>query len=81
MNVLEKYSDKQLEEELRKRNTPPEQIEDVDLTKLRTQAKNYLDFLYENNCEPKDTSYLMYEEVMKTFYGPDIFKWIIQRIP
>lgn len=78
MSELNKYSIKQLEEELHKRKGPPEplELEEVVLTKLRAQAKDYLYYLYENNRESKDARHYMFEEVMKTLYGPDIFYWI-----
>jgi hypothetical protein len=78
MTELEKYSDEQLEEELNRRNAPPKQLEDedVDLTKLRSITEEFLGYLHVNNREIKDGTHYIYEEVMKTLYGPDIFYWI-----
>ena len=82
MSELDNYSIEQLEKELHRRKGPPEplELEEVDLTKLRAQAKDYLDYLHEKKYESKDARYYMFEGVMKTLYGPDIFDWINERL-
>ena len=76
MKDLSGFSDDELQAELNRRNAPPDQLEEVDLTSLRAEAKNYIDTLHETGRQPKDSDHYMFENVMKTLYGPDIFDWI-----
>jgi len=76
MTDLSKVSDHDLEEEIKRRAGIPEQLFDVDLTSLRTITKEYMNSLYSDNRPPKDAEHYIFETVMKTLYGENIFKWI-----
>lgn len=78
-DVLQNYTDEQLEDELKRRQTtPPDPLpsEDVKIYRLFTLASEYLESIAKVGRPPKDSEHFMFEEVMKTFYGGAIFKWI-----
>jgi len=77
-SLLKKFTDDELKEELERRNEPPEQIEDPDLTNLKLEANNYLVAIRDQRI-PKDGEHFLFENLMKTLYGPDIFDWIRPR--
>lgn len=76
--VLQNYTDEQLEKELELRNYPPDAkaSEDVNISNLRTQAEEYIENVHKQGCPPKDAEHFIFEAVMTTFYGNDIWSWI-----
>jgi len=76
-DLFKDFSDEQLEKELEKRKKPKIlNSEDINLSGLRKKAEEYVDSLFKNGHPPKDAEQYMFEEVMRTFYGKDIFLWI-----
>jgi len=75
-------SDEELQVELDRRSAPPEQLasEDIDMSILSKQASEFLDSLHKNKCPPKGAEHYMFEGVMTTFYGPNIWDWINKRM-
>jgi hypothetical protein len=74
------FSDEDLEEELKRRkqvrSTLPEESGDPDwepvLQMCRGQVQEVIDGKYH---EDNDFDHCLFEEVMKTVYGPDFFNW------
>ena len=77
-SFLEKYTDEDLEEELERRRSPPDPLasEDINISNLRTHAENYIKYIHEIGCSTKDAEHLIFEVVMTTFYGKDIWPWL-----
>lgn len=82
MGKFDEISDEELQEELDRRSAPPDQLasEDINISSLSKQASEFLDSLQKNGCSPKDAEHYMFEGVMTTFYGPDIWDWINKRM-
>jgi hypothetical protein len=78
-SLLGKFTDDELEEELERRNKPPKQLEEPDFTNLKQEADNYLIGVRDQRI-PKDGEHYLFETLMKTLYGPDIFHWINPRM-
>jgi len=76
ISILNKFTDEELEEELARRREPPKPVEHPNLGDLKAVAQEYLDDIKENGRPSKDSKNYIFESVMKTFYGPDIFSWI-----
>jgi hypothetical protein len=55
-----------------KKNTP-KLIEEPDLSSLQEMATNTVEYMNETGCYEKDIEQYMFESVMTTFYGKDIF--------
>lgn len=80
-SILHQLSDKDLEEELKRREAKkslPYSLpsEDLNISKIRNLAADYLQSIVKRGKPPKDSENYIFEEVMKTFYGDDIFNWI-----
>jgi len=78
-SLLGKFSDDELKEELERRNEVPDQLEVVDFTNLKLEVRNYLIAIRDGRI-PKDGEHYLFENLMKTLYGPDIFNWIRPRL-
>lgn len=78
-SLLGKYTDDELKEELERRNEVPDQLEVVDFTNLKLEVRNYLIAIRDGRI-PKDGEHYLFENLMKTLYGPDIFNWIRPRL-
>jgi hypothetical protein len=78
LTLLNKFTDEELEEELQRRKDPPDPLasEDVNISNLRTHVENYIKYIHEQGCPPKDAEHFMFEAVMTTFYGNDIWSWL-----
>jgi len=78
VSLLKKFTDEELEDELKKRKDVPYPLasEDVNIAKLSTQAREYLDDIHKHGRPSKDAEHYMFETVMITFYGSDVFDWI-----
>jgi hypothetical protein len=76
--LLNRFTDEELEEELKRRKSLPKILssENINLARLRKQANEYIVSIEEDGKPPKDAERYIFEEVMKTFYGSEIFKWI-----
>lgn len=58
----------------------PEQIESPDMSGLKELCKEYMDFLFSDAWyEDNDYKEYIFEKVIETFYGRDIFKEINKR--
>ena len=75
-SMLNKFTDEELEDELARRREPPLSLKDPNLGDLKSEAQQYLYDIKENGRPSKDAKQFIFECVMKTFYGPDIFSWI-----
>ena len=61
----------------------PKPLESIDFKRITDDAKDYIDNLAKKDgChhEDCDCEHYMFENVMKTVYGKDIFKWINKRL-
>lgn len=78
MKGLSEFSIEELEAEIKKRNEPPDPIasKHINLTKLQKQAAEYLQQIKEKGYTDDDSEHFIFEAVMETFYGTDIWKWI-----
>ena len=78
LTLLGKFTDEELEEELERRKSPPCPLssENVNINNLRKHAKEYLDTVYKHGRPPKDAEHFMFEAIMTTFYGNDIWAWL-----
>lgn len=75
---LKTYDTEELEKELERRkrlNNKPEMIEIFDFTSLKKMVADIIDEIANDEYREDNKQYI-YEEVMKTFYGPGIFEWI-----
>ena len=77
-HLLTKFTDDELKEEIERRNEVPKQFEEPDFTNLKQEAYNYLIAIRDGRI-PKDGEHFLFENLMKTLYGPDIFDWIRPR--
>lgn len=57
----------------------PEFNEDADTNDLKEQLDNYIKRVSEGN-QDEDDRYYIYETVMNTFYGDNIFQWINSKL-
>lgn len=80
---LERYSNAELEEELRfrkiqeeEKKKKPQQFEILDLTPLRTILRDYIDEATENNYVSDDFEHNIFETAMNVFYGVDVWDYI-----
>jgi len=61
----------------------PQPLENIDFKNVIRDAKNYIEELAKEdgyNHESCDCEHFMYETVMKTVYGNNIFKWINKKL-
>ena len=77
-SLLGKFTDDELEEELERRKEPPDPLPPSNdaLVILHRLARSYLTSISDNGRPSKDAEHFIFETVMKTLYGPDIFDWI-----
>lgn len=77
MNTLLKWTDAELEAELQRRKKEredaPPPLKDIDWAKVLKLADVVKD--RQRGCRREDDAQYMYEEVMKTVYGPLYFDW------
>lgn len=63
----------------------PKQLQDVDLTQLRVDAQEYLDFIDNDEEYHEDGldnyQQAVFERVMTTLYGREVWNWINNRQP
>lgn len=79
---INKLSTEDLEAELKKRkekdilDSIPKPLNDINIDAIKNIAKEELEYLTKNGKNSKDIDHFMYETVMKTVYGNDIFNYI-----
>ena len=78
ISMLNKFTDEELEEELKRRKFVPKHLplKEVNVSLLYEQVKAYIDSIHQNGYPEKDAEHFIFETTMKIFYGPDIYKWI-----
>jgi hypothetical protein len=80
-NPLEHYTDEELKAELDQRQAPPDPLasEDVNISELAKQASEYIEDVQRDGCPSKDAEHFIFESVMETFYGKDVWNWLNKR--
>ena len=82
--MLENFTDTQLEQELSRRKREkaekPRQLIDVDLTALRAACQASIDSLADHGYDDDDSETYISEAAMTTIFGPDVFKWMRERM-
>lgn len=79
---INKLSTEDLEAELKKRkekdilDSIPKPLNDINIDAIKNIAKEELEYLTKNGENSKDIDNFMYETVMKTVYGNDVFNYI-----
>jgi hypothetical protein len=78
LTLLEKFTDEELEEEIERRKSPPWPVAShlVNISNIRDHAAQYLNCIYKTGRPPTDGEHFMFESVMTTFYGNDVWTWI-----
>lgn len=60
----------------------PDIVENPDCSVLESMAKDYIKSISDGSyLEDNDDSQYIFEEVIKTFYGPTIFDWVNKNTP
>jgi hypothetical protein len=78
---LEQLSDEQLEAELarraeaKKQAAIPKPLDNIDWVPLTNYVVTSVKEVANGDGEPKDFEHWLFEMVMETIYGPDIWKW------
>jgi hypothetical protein len=80
-NLLARFSDEELEEELKlreARKTIPHPLpqNEVNLTILNNTIAEHLLSIANNGYGIRDGEHYIYEETLKALYGKDVFSWI-----
>lgn len=77
-SLLKKFTDDELENELKRRRQAPDPLEseDVNISNIRKHAKEYIESVHKTGRPPKDAEHFIFESVMATFYGNDIWSWL-----
>ena len=80
MKDIGEFSTEELQEEITRRKSPkvtrPAFVDDPNLINLCAYIDNMVGMWADSGeCDSDDTHYI-FEETMKTLYGPDFFKWM-----
>jgi hypothetical protein len=78
MNIND-HTEEELKAELAKREkekSKPKPIENIDFSNIKNMAIEEIDHIIKHGENSKDIQQYMYEAVMNTVYGQDIFKFI-----
>jgi len=60
----------------------PDMVEHPDCSVLESMAEDYIKGIVDGSYqEDSDDSQYIFEEVIKTFYGPEIFDWVNDNTP
>ena len=84
IEALEKYTDEELDKEFERRlklkNAPPDMLasEDLNISRIRQEAVDYIKSIHENGREPHDADHGFCEVVIEAFYGKDVWAWITE---
>lgn len=82
MTDINKLSIEELEAEIKKRkeksdlDSTPKPLENINVDAIKKIAQEELEYVTENGENSKDIEQWMYEAVMKSVYGDNIFKYI-----
>lgn len=86
MNNLSKFTKEELNKELKRREEEeiPILLENPDFTNLKVLTERYLFNLYNYDFVAhlvnRDYDESIYECIMRTLYGPNIFNWINKKL-
>ena len=70
------YSNEELEKELQRReNEIPEFVANIDWSKVLKYVKDEIEFIGAYGFEHKDFEHELFETVIETIYGKDVWKW------
>lgn len=59
----------------------PKALPEPDMDRIKAICGNYINYLISEDFHPdNDEEHLLFEEVMKTVFGDDIFDWINKQI-
>lgn len=83
--MLNKFTTNELLDELKKRKireqTEPVLIEIPNLSHLKSLLKNYIHCIENGNYNvDQNNEYKIFETVLKTFFGEDVFIWINKKL-
>ena len=82
MTDISKLSTEELEAELERRkqeaelNSMPKPLEDINIDAIKKIAQEELEYITKNGVNSKDIEHWMYETVMISVYGDDIFDYL-----
>lgn len=85
MTDINKLSIEELEAELKKRkeksdlDSIPKPLENIDIDAIKKIAQDELEHITKSGQNSKDIEHWMYEAVMESVYGKDIFNYINSR--
>ena len=73
---LSEYTTQELEYELEFRKTgAPEEIKDKDWSKVERQVRGIMDQVAEGGYYPDDDPHYLFEAVLETMYGREVWDW------
>jgi len=77
-NDFSKYTDDELikELELREKSKMPKIVENPNFGSLIYILTTYIDYIQKNKCTNDNYEHDIYESVLLTFFGNNIFDWI-----
>jgi hypothetical protein len=78
LSEFDKFSDEELEAELARRHEPPLPIasEDLNISGIMHQASEYITSIEKTGRPPRDAEHYIFEAVMTSFYGHDVWDWL-----
>jgi len=85
MSKFDQYTDKQLQDELAVRQWrqdeagKPQQLEQVDLTRLRQNCQEIIDAVAGNGYYDNGCKQYVYESAMQAIFGKNVFDWMRER--
>lgn len=82
---ISEFTVEELQEEISQRkekerlDNKPQQLENPDLTGLRSVLSEYIDSIYDGSYhEDSDINHYICKEAVKAIYGKSVFDWISQ---
>lgn len=75
-NKFSNFTTEELEQEVTRRRELPAQITEPDWTALIDYVKEGMDQVSYGQGFPKDFEHWIYETVLETIYGADVWTWI-----
>ena len=82
MSDFEQFTDEQLKAELERREkeakqkAKPQQLEELNLARLRKICQDYIDEVERDAWASEDTRHYIYEIALETVFGEDVFNWV-----
>jgi len=80
ISLLKQFTDNELEEELERRHKAPYPLAIINISIIRKLAEEYIESVRKTGRPPKDSEHFIFESVMSTFYGNDIWDWLAEHI-